>query len=169
MNCIEIIKKRRSVRKYSGVPVTREEIESIIEAARYAPTARGVQPWEFIVVTNTDILKKIAEIAEYGKFIAQAKACIAVYCRDTKYYLEDGCAATENILVAAASLGIGSCWVAGDKKPYTSEISVLLKVPSEYKLISLISLGRPSKDFDLSVAKKRALKDVIHWEWFNTA
>ena len=85
MNCIEIIKKRRSVRKYSGVPVTREEIESIIEAARYAPTARGVQPWEFIVVTNTDILKKIAEIAEYGKFIAQAKACIAVYCRDTKY------------------------------------------------------------------------------------
>jgi nitroreductase len=103
-------------------------------------------------------------LADYGKFIAQSPACIAVFCKDTKYYLEDGCAATQNMLVAATALGVQSCWVAGDKKPYCGAIAELLKVPSGYKLISLVALGyaeTPGKP-----TPKRDLQEVIHWEKF---
>jgi nitroreductase len=166
MEAIKVIKTRRSIREYLDKSIPKEALEKIVDAARFAPTARGIQPWEFIVVTEQATLKKIADIAEYGKFIAQAKACIAVICQDTKYYLEDGCAATQNILLAATALGIGSCWVAGDKKPYCSQINSLLSVPLNFKLVSLISLGYPKSKDKLKVSEKRNLTQVIHWEEF---
>ena len=100
----------------------------------------NLQPWQFVVVTDKSMRAKIAHLTDYGKFIAGAPACIAVFCQDTKYYLEDGSAAVENILLAATALGLGSCWVAGDKKPYAEEVANLLGVPRKYKLIALISL-----------------------------
>lgn len=163
---MEVIKKRRSIREYKDKPIPEEALEKIVDAARFAPTARGVEPWEFIVVTKPETLKKIADLAENGRFVAQAKACIAVFCQDTKYYLEDGCAATQNILLAATSLGIGSCWVAGDKKPYCSQISSLLNVPTQFKLVSLIALGYPAADGAFRISEKRALAEVLHWEKF---
>jgi len=166
MDAIEIIKKRRSIREYKDKPIPKQALEKMVDAARLAPTARNVQPWEFIVVTEPSTLTKLGELAENGRFLAQAKACIAVFSSDTKYYLEDGCAATENILLAAASLDIGSCWVAGDKKPYCSEVSKLLNVPATFKLISLISLGYPPSEKGFRVAEKRSLSEVIHWERF---
>jgi nitroreductase len=141
-------------------------LSNLVDAARFAPTARNVQPWEFIVVTDRNTLLKIAGLADNGKFIAQAKACIAVLSSDTKYYLEDGCAATENILIAATCLGIGSCWVAGDKKPYCSQINILLNVPQPLKLVSLIALGYPEPEDAFKAAEKRSLKEVLHWERF---
>lgn len=166
MDTIEIIKTRRSIREYKDKPILKEVLENIVDAGRFAPTARGVQPWEFIIVTNPDSLKKIADLAENGRFIAGAVSCIAVFCSDTKYYLEDGCAATENILIAAASLGIGSCWVAGDKKPYCQEISKLLSVPDEFKLISLIALGYPEAEESFKIVDRRNLNEIIHWNKF---
>lgn len=162
----KIIKARRSVRLYQDKPIAKALLQEIVDAARFAPTARNVQPWEFIVVTKPDTLKKIADLAENGRFIAQARACIAVYCSDTKYYLEDGSAATQNILLAATELGIGSCWVAGDKKPYCNQVGNLLNVPETFKLVSLIALGYPQADEDFRIAEKRPLKEMIHWEVF---
>jgi len=166
MEAIKVIKTRRSIREYLDKSIPKEALEKIVDAARFAPTARGIQPWEFIVVTEQATLKKIADIAEYGKFIAQAKACIAVICQDTKYYLEDGSAATQNMLLAATALGIGSCWVAGDKKPYCSQISSLLSVPPNFKLVSLISLGYPKSQDKFKVIEKRSIEQVMHWEKF---
>jgi len=166
MDVIEVIKKRRSIRVYKDKSIPKDTLEKIVDAARFAPTARGVQPWEFIVITDRGTLKKLGEIAENGRFLAQAGACIAVFCSDTKYYLEDGCAATENILLAAASLGIGSCWVAGDKKPYCQEVSDLLNFPATFKLVSLIALGYPESEKSFRIVDKRSLKEVIHWEKF---
>lgn len=166
MNILEIIKTRRSIREYKNKPIPKDILEKIIDVARFAPTARGVEPWEFIVVTDPAVLRKIGEIAESGRFISKAAACIAVFSSDTKYYLEDGSAATENILLAATSLGIGSCWVAGDKKPYCGQISVLLNVPETFKLISLISLGYPESEKEFKIIEKRSLKEIIHWERF---
>ncbi len=103
MELLELIKLRRCIREFNDRPIARESIKKIIDAARFAPPARNIQPWEFVVVTKADILNKIAEITEHGKFIAQAKCCIAVFSSDTKYYLEDDCVATQNILLAAAS------------------------------------------------------------------
>jgi nitroreductase len=109
---ISSIKKRRSHRAYLAKPIEKEILEEIIDCARLAPSAVNIQPWEFLVVTDKTMLRKISDIATYGKFIKNAAACIIVLCKESDYYLEDGCAATENILVAAESLGIGSCWVA---------------------------------------------------------
>ena len=166
MDALEVLKKRRSVREYQDKPIPKDALEKIVDAGRFAATARNVQPWEFVVVTQPEILRKIADLAENARFIAQAKACIAVFSSDTKYYLEDGCAATVNMLLAATGLGIGSCWVAGDKKPYCSEISRLLNAPAAFKLVSMVSLGYPQSKDAFRVVDKRPLTEVIHWEKF---
>ena len=162
MDALEALGTRRSVRRFKPDPVERSEMEKIVEAGRLAATANNLQPWEFVVVTKEAMRKKIAGIADYGKFIAQAPVCIVTFCKDTKYYLEDGSAATQNMLVAARALNLGSCWVAGDKKTYAEEIRSLLGMPAGFKLISLIALGHPA-EFP-SGADKRPLKDLLHWE-----
>ena len=164
MDIMELISIRRSVREYKDSPIPKDVLEKLVDAARLAPTARNVQPWEFVVITQPQTMKKIASLAENGRFAASAKACIAVFCNDTKYYLEDGCAATENILLAATALGIGSCWIAGDKKPYCSQINALLNVPETFRLVSMISLGYPESEGGLKAANKRGLEEVIHWD-----
>jgi len=166
LDTLDTLKTRRSIRAYQDKVIPKGTLEKIIDVARFSPTARNVQPWEFVVITNIRILQKIGALAENARFMAAAKACIAVFCADTKYYLEDGCAATVNILNAAAELGIGSCWVAGDKKPYCSEVAGLLSVPPEFKLVSLVALGYPEDKTGFKLADKRSLKEIIHWERF---
>jgi nitroreductase len=166
MDIIEAIKKRRSIREYLDKPIPKEALQNLVDAARFAPTARNVQPWEFIVITEPKTLQKIAALAENARFLAEAKAGIAIFSSDTKYYLEDGCAATQNILLAATALGIGSCWVAGDKKPYCGQVSSLLKVPEGFKLVSLISLGYPKSKDVFKIAQKREPETLTHWEEF---
>ncbi len=163
MDAIKCIKTRRSIRKYKPDKIEKEIIKDIIDCARLAPTANNIQPWEFIVVDNKEIKDQLAEITDYGKFIKEAPVCIVVFCKDTKYYLEDGSAATQNILLAANAYGLGTCWVAGDKKPYADKIRKLLNVPEGYKLISLISMGYPAEK---PSPPKRALNEVLHWNSF---
>ncbi|MEK7408612.1 MAG: nitroreductase family protein, partial [Acidobacteriota bacterium] len=87
----------------------------------------------------------------------------AALCKDTKYYLEDGSAATENILLAAHARGLGACWVAGDKKPYAPRILALVGAPAGYKLISLVPVGHPAEQ---PAKDKRPLSEMLHWERF---
>ena len=141
MDAIEVFKTRRAVRAYKAEPVPRRIIEDIVDCGRLAATAINIQPWEFVVVTDPKTLRRVAETTDYGKFIAGVPVCVLVLCQDTKYYLEDGSAATENILLAARAHGLGSCWVAGDKKPYAAEICRLMGAPQGYKLVSLIPDG----------------------------
>ncbi len=161
MDAIEVLKTRRSVRAYTREPVPTKIIEDIVDCGRMAATAINTQPWEFVVVTDAEMLGRIAEATDQGKFIADAPVCVVVLCRDTKYYLEDGSAATENILLAAHAHGLGSCWVAGDKKPYASEVCRLVGAPRGCRLVSLIPLGHPAESPEKS---KRPLSDVLHWE-----
>lgn len=166
MENLELLRFRRSIRIFRNKGISEKDLERIIDSARFAPTARNVQPWEFVVVTQKHALIKLAELGENCRFIAQAAACIAVYCADTKYYLEDGCAATCNILLAATALGIGSCWVAGDKKPYSQQVNSLLNAPLSMKLVSLIALGYVQEKDCFKLSDKRQLKDLLHWERF---
>ena len=166
MDALEAIKTRRSTREYSDKLIPKNILEKIIDAARFAPTARNLQPWEFVVATEKELIKKIAGITDHGKFLSGAAACILVFCQDTKYYLEDGCAATQNILLAASSLGIGSCWVAGDKKPYCSQLNELLFVPLNFKLVSIVGLGYPKCKGPFGETDKRPIKELLHWEKF---
>lgn len=163
MDALECLKTRRSVRSYKPLPVDRAIIEDIVDCARLAATAINIQPWVFIAVTERKMLSRIAAITDYGKFIADAACCIAVFCEKVKYYLEDGSAATQNILLAATAHGLGSCWVAGDKKTYCPQIAELLNVPDNYTLVSLVAIGQPEA---LSNPAKKPLGEVLHWESF---
>jgi nitroreductase len=163
MDCIEALKTRRCVRAYTGEPVSREAIEDIADCGRLAATARNIQPWEFVAVTDRQTLCAIAAVAEFGSFIAQAAACIVVLCEDGRYYLEDGCNASQNMLVAAHAHGLGACWVAGDKKPYADQVRRMLGAPERYKLVSLLAIGCPAEK---PVKEKRPLSEVLHWERF---
>ena len=163
MDALEAIAVRRSVRKYTDTPVSRELLTKIVDAGRLAPTAHNDQPWEFVVVTDAARRRQLADLADYGKFIADAPACIIVISKPTRYYLEDGSAATTNMLLAAAALGLGTCWVAGDKKQYADQVVSLCGASDEYKLVSMISVGYPAK---ISSPKKRPIEEVLHWDNF---
>lgn len=163
MDLFEAIEKRCSVRTYLSKPVAKEDLDKIIDAARRAPTGRNEQPWEFVIVTDMYGRQRIAELTPYGKHIGVAGACIAVFCRDsTTYYVEDGAAATMSILLAATALGLGSCWVAGDKTAHAQAVADLLGAPQTHRLVSLVAIGYSGED--ASPKPKRPLDEVVHWE-----
>lgn len=159
-----VIKSRHSVRKYKPDPIEGNVVRDILECARHAPTAMNLQPWLFGVICDREVLKKIAGLTDHGKFIAEAAACFAVFGeKKAKYYLEDCCAATENIILALQSYGIGSCWVAGEKKDYAEEIRKLLKVPGEYALVSLVPAGYPA---EIAIQKKKDVDAISFCDFF---
>ncbi|OPY36445.1 MAG: nitroreductase A [Methanoregula sp. PtaU1.Bin051] len=159
-----VIKSRHSIRKFKTDPIPDPVIADVIECARHAPTAMNVQPWLFGVVKDKAMLKKIADLTDHGKHIADAAVCFAIFGeKKAKYYLEDCCAATENIILALQAYGIGSCWVAGEKKEYAEPVRKLLDVPDGYALVSLVPAGNP---VDIEFAQKKDLKKVLFREKF---
>ncbi len=166
MEFFDVVRKRRSVRRFIDKGIDREYLEKIIDAARLSATARNEQPWEFVIVTGKGRLAELAQIVSpNGAFLKQAAAGIVVLCRATKYYLEDGSAATQQILLAAADLDIGSCWVAGDKKNYAANVLDFIGAGADLKLVSIIALGY--YDGQLEEKEKRPLAKVLHWERYN--
>lgn len=162
---IEVIKKRRSVRKFESKPIPEEIIKDILDCARLAPTAINIQPWLFGAVTDPGVKHEIAGITDHGKFIKDCAVCFAVFADSTqKYFLEDGCAAVENILLACTAHGIGSCWVAGHKKAYVDSIGKLLNVPDPYTLIALIAAGYSN---ERPLPRKKTLDEVTFFNRVN--
>lgn len=161
MDAIQALITRRCIRRFQLKPVPSDLVEQIVDTGRLAPTARNVQPCEFIAITDPARRSEIAEITDYGKFIDEAPVCIVVLSKPTKYYLEDGSAAVTNMLNAAHALGLGACWVAGDKKPYANHITKLCGASEEMRLIALVPVGYPD---ETPTVQKRDLSEVLHWE-----
>ena len=161
---IQLMRTRRSVRQYTPGPVSREVLETIVDCGRLAPTSNNRQTWEFVVVTEPETLARLAELAVFGKFIAQAGACVVV-CGDASanrsLYL-DGAAATENMLLAIHALGLVSCWVQGFEKDYGGAVKELLGIPEQMVLISMVPVAHPAGR--VGTPRKRPLDEVLHWE-----
>lgn len=162
MDATEAIKQRASVRAYKSDPIPREVLQDLVDCGRRAPSAIAIHPWHFVVITQREALRNLAALTDYGTFIADAPACIVVFCEDCKYYLEDGCAAVENILIAAVAHGLGSCWIAGDKKDYAAEVRDMLGAPVTQRLIALLPVGYPQSA--PTPKHKPELSEVLHWE-----
>lgn len=162
MNALATLKTRRSIRAYRTDLVPPSIITDIVDCGRLAATARNLQPWEFVVVTDPSLRFRLGDLIETGRFIADAPVCIVVFCRETKYWLEDGCAAIQNMLVAAHAHGLGTCWVAGEKKPYVGQVAEFLGAPAGQKLVGLIALGYAAGNPESP--PKRSVAEVIHWE-----
>ncbi|MFC1666468.1 nitroreductase family protein [Candidatus Omnitrophota bacterium] len=166
MEFFECLKQRKSVREYSEKIVEKELIKKIIDAGRVAATARNEQPWEFVVTADKKILKEISAMCPNGPFIKDASHLITVFSKDTKYYLEDCSASTQNMLLAIEALGLGGCWVAGDKKDYIGAIGKIFNVPETHKLVSMISVGYPKKS--QGPKPKKNIGEVLRWETWKT-
>jgi nitroreductase len=163
MDAIEAIKSRTSVRKYLEREIPKELLEELVDCGRLAPSGNNRQPWTFVVVTDRGLLGRIAEATEWGKFIAKAGACIAVFCSEGSTMLEDACAATESIIVAASSLGIGSCWVNSFRKAHSKGVEAMLSCPPDLELVVLLSLGYPA---EAARRPKKELAEIIRWNGF---
>jgi nitroreductase len=163
MQAIEAMKTRRSIRTYTALPVERKIIEEIVDCARLAPTAMNDQPWEFVVITEKAALASIPPMLGHAEYVANAAFAVLVLTRETQYAVEDCCAATENLLIAGAAHGLGSCWVAGTQQAYAPVVAKAFGAPEDRKLIAIVSFGYPAES---PVIEKRALAEVLHWEKF---
>jgi nitroreductase len=146
MNTIEIIKTRRSIRRYTNQEIPKDILMDILDCGRYAPSGHNCQPWHFVIITDQEIKEKLSSIARYGRFIKDSHVTIAIFCEKTaRCLLEDACAATQNILLAAWHYGIGTCWINSFRKEHSKETEKLLKCPDTHELAVMITLGYPSE------------------------
>ncbi|MBN1564086.1 MAG: nitroreductase family protein [Anaerolineae bacterium] len=160
MDALEAIRTRRSIRRYTGDPIPRADLETIVDAGRLAASGYNAQPWEFVVVTDRALIEKIA----LHDWIAQAGAMIAVVLATESYFWrEDGSAAVQNMLVAATALGYGSCWLQGRTERHIPAIKKHLNIPADKHLMTLIPLGVPA---EAPEKEKKSLAEVLHWETY---
>ncbi len=148
----ENIFARRSIRKYSDRPVKPEDLRLLLEAGMAAPSGKNLKPWHFVTVTERKTLDDLSEAHPYGKMLSEATAAIAV-CGQIEispdYWTQDCSAATENILVAAAGLGLGTVWLGcHPREERVSAIKNILGIPEGIGVLSLIAVGHPAEEKD---------------------
>ena len=166
---IDAILKRRSIRKYSGKSVNKSDINILLTAAMYAPSARNEQPWHFIVIDDRDLLDQISKVHPYASMLSGASVAILV-CGDENlelskaYWPVDCAAATQNILLAAHALELGAVWLGVyPRQERQSSIRKIFKLPSHIHPFSLISIGYPAEEKGIP---DRFKEDRIRWnEW----
>jgi nitroreductase len=167
----QLVRGRRSIRRYLEKPVEREKILTCIEAARLAPSADNVQPWRFLIIDDPNLKAQFAKEVFSGiyfvtKFAAKAPRLDIIANRIGKqiqnihyYYIDTGIAG-EHIVLQAEELGLGTCWV-GWFNPRKARR--FLKIPRKYKIVSLMAMGyyekKPSRE-----KKRRKLEEIA---WFN--
>jgi len=162
---LSFITGRRSIRRYREEVIPEEDIIQLLNAAMHAPSAVNRQPWHFIVSSDRQLFGKISDIHPNASFLPGASHAILV-CgdeqlqHDTGYYLADCGAATENLLLAAHAMGIGSCWIGIYPRPHREEaFSSLFGLPDHIKPFALVSLGYPAEE---KQSPDRFKKERIH-------
>jgi nitroreductase len=159
MDALEAIRQRRSVRDFTGDLIPWEDLEKIVDAGRLAATGNNKQPWDFIVVTDRAMIEKLKVASQW---MEKAGAIIAVVMDpSSRWWIEDGAAAVENMLIASTALGYGSCWLEGYTLPREEEFKKLLNVPDDKRLLTLVPIGVP---VEWPTIEKKPLEEVIHWE-----
>lgn len=165
---LQVIHQRVSVRKYRPDPVPRELIVQLLEAARWAPSAGNLQPWHFYVVTHEERRRCLATAALRQDFVASAPVCIVVCAepeRSARHYgergrhlycLQDTAAATQNILLAATALGLGSCWVGAFDE---DQVRSCLNIPDRLRPVAIVPVGYPAHKTTLRT-QRRPLEEV---------
>lgn len=148
---MDAILGRRSIRKYTDRPVTDDSLEGLLRAAMAAPSARNQQPWHFVVIRDRGVLERIATEIDTAAMAGRAPVAIAV-CADLSlekspgYWVQDCAAATENILIAANSAGLGAVWCGiHPRESRVASIRSILSLPENVMPLSLIVVGYPAE------------------------
>ena len=151
---IQLLEKRRSIRKYQKKRIETEKIDVLVEAALRPPSSRGLQPWEFVLVSKRDLLEKLSKAREHGSFFLKDAQLAIVICADPKktdVWVEDSSIAAVFIQLAAESVGLGSCWVQvrermhDASKTASAYVSEILNIPSGLTVECMIGIGYPDE------------------------
>ena len=179
-SALDVIMSRTSIRCFTGEPVAKEQLETILKAGMAAPTAMNTQPWRFVVVTDKEKIAQVFGSGFRGEMFNAAGAVIVVCGQTTmmrkpfgepdapetempnKFWFEDCAAAAENILLAAKALGLGAVWTAGyPAEERTAPIAEALGIPEGIVPLCIIPLGVPAED---PAPKDKWKPENIHWE-----
>lgn len=148
---LEVIKKRRSIRKFKKTPVEEEKLQEILKSGMFSPSARHSRPWEFIVVKDKKTLDKLAETKDGSAFTNQAPLVLVICAEETYQWIEDCSIVGENIYLESINQGLGTCWVQirGSERPDGSSceeyVKKLLKIPEKMRVLCLMPLGYPAE------------------------
>ena len=166
MELMEVIRKRRSVRRYKPDPVPEEDIEYVLEAARLAPSWANTQCWHFVVVTDEDVKKEVARAGNGNRWTAKAPV-IVVACADPAgpgargdipNYLVDMGIAMEHLILAATERGLGTCWIGAF---HESKVKKALGVPGNIRVVASTPLGYP--DEAPAPVSRKGLEEIVSY------
>ncbi|MDH4210041.1 MAG: nitroreductase family protein [candidate division WOR-3 bacterium] len=173
MDFSEVIRKRKSVRKYKTDPIPDDVLNRILDAGRMAPSAKNIQPWHFIVIREPGMKKKVAEACRNQFFIADAGAIICgcafeniAWGRMGNYmaaWPHDLSIALDHMILAATNEGLGTCWIGAFDEKMVKDV---LHIPDDVRVVALTPVGYPAEE-----GKDRGrleLKDIVSYETFST-
>lgn len=173
---LDLIRKRRSIRKYEPRPIEDEKINLLVEAFLRAPTSMGKNPWEFVVVTDQELLTKLSTAKPHGAGFLKNAAVGIVVCADPRVsdvWVEDAAIASTFIHLASASLDLGSCWIQirerqhDDTQSAETYIAGLLGLPGHLKVLSIIAAGYPAEAKDGHPVQK-LIYDKVKFNHYGT-
>lgn len=168
MAVFDIIRQRRSIRKYKNRPIEKEKIEKMLEAARIGPSAANMQPCTFVVVLNQDVRQKLRRAYNNEWFVNAPVIIVAcaspsdAWRRDDgeEYWKVDAAIAMQNLILEATELGLGTCWIADfDEK----EAKRALEIPKYIRVVAMTPLGYPDEQKEPTTDRK-PLTAIIHYE-----
>ncbi len=168
MDLYEAIKKRYSCRNYQQKPIEQEKLDRIIDAARLAPSAKNLQDWRFVIVTDEKIRKEVAMAANEQMFIATAPAII-VGCSNSDYAMRCGlrissidvAIAMEHIALSAVAEGLATCWIGSF---YPEKLRKVLDIPERVEIIEIMPIGYPA-DKETHRPREKAEKIACYNKW----
>jgi len=173
---LDLLRKRRSIRQFAAKPVEQEKIEYLVESMLRSPSSRSLNPWEFVVVQDTDIIEALSKAKPHGATFMKNAPLAIVVCADPKkcdVWVEDCSIASILLHLAATDLGLGSCWVQirlrehDASKNASGYIAELLKLPDGMEVEAVIAIGYPQEDKAGHPAEK-LLHDRVHYEKFGS-
>jgi len=172
MNFIELATQRSSVRNFEPKPVEKEKLLYVLEAARIAPSAVNFQPWQFIVVTDSEILKMIRSVYPRDWLVTAPSIIVALGDHSIAWHRKsdgkdftdiDVAIAVDHLTLAATEQGLGTCWICNfDAKKYCE----IFDTPKHMEPIALIPIGYPVIEFK-SEKKRKPIDQLVHWNNYN--
>ena len=163
MNILDIIRTRRSVRRFDDKPVPEELLSEILEAGRWAPSGMNNQPWKFAIIENRGTTERISTLTHYAAVIRSARVLIAVFLDSAESYhrtkdAQAVGACIQNMLLEAHALGLGAVWL-GEIIKSDEQIRQLLGLGGELELMAVIALGYAAEH--PKATRRKELKDLI--------
>jgi len=168
LSILEVLKKRRSIRKYQEKPVEKDKLLKLLEAARLGPSAANMQPCQFIVVTAKEAREKLK--ASYKEDWFVNAPVIIVGCANPKeawrrrdkeeYWKADAAIAMQNLILAAAEEGLGTCWIANFDEKAAKKA---LDIPKDIRVVAMTPLGYPDEEKGL-VSDRKLLDQLVHYD-----